>query len=201
MVGCGTVAERLRDVLESEFVLPRHKAVACVRMKGDSSCSPNEKSVMQGVAMLDGSAETLEDIVRSLDVSLIVLTLSDKKLSRSLYPLLRRLRFEGIEVLMPSNVIELYSGRMPVDLVTEDFMMDATLQSGMPVVRQAKRVMDILVALLILVVMSPVMLMTAIFIKLSEPRRPVFYIQKRVGHFGKNFMMIKFRTMREGAED
>ena len=52
---------------------------------------------------------------------------------------------------------------------------------------------------MLLVVVSPLLLMTAVLIKLTSPG-PVFYIRKRVGLNQRPFMMWKFRTMKSNAE-
>ncbi len=64
----------------------------------------------------------------------------------------------------------------------------------------AKRVVDVLVALVLLVVFSPFALITGAFIKLSSSG-PMFYRQVRCGLYGRKFKLVKFRTMIEGAED
>jgi exopolysaccharide biosynthesis polyprenyl glycosylphosphotransferase len=58
-----------------------------------------------------------------------------------------------------------------------------------------KRVMDIVGSLLALVVFSPVLLATAIAVKLSS-KGPVFFLQPRVGLGGQTFVFIKFRSMK-----
>ncbi len=58
-----------------------------------------------------------------------------------------------------------------------------------------KRTFDICVSLLALIVLSPLLLMIAAAIKLSSPG-PVLFRQERVGLNKKNFMMLKFRSMR-----
>ena len=62
-----------------------------------------------------------------------------------------------------------------------------------------KRIADILLSILALVVLSPVFLFTAIAVKLSSPG-PVFYAQERIGYMGKPFKMHKFRSMYVDAE-
>lgn len=57
-----------------------------------------------------------------------------------------------------------------------------------------KRLFDISIALIALAVAGPLMLMTALLIKLTSPG-PVFFKQQRVGLMGKIFIMYKFRTM------
>jgi Undecaprenyl-phosphate glucose phosphotransferase len=62
-----------------------------------------------------------------------------------------------------------------------------------------KRAMDIALALVGLVVLSPVMLLVALLVKLTSPG-PVFYRQERCGLNGDSFEMLKFRSMRVDAE-
>ena len=57
-----------------------------------------------------------------------------------------------------------------------------------------KRVMDFLLALLLLVVLSPILLIVAVAIKLDS-KGPAFFKQLRSGKNGKEFMMYKFRSM------
>ena len=63
----------------------------------------------------------------------------------------------------------------------------------------AKRLMDIAVSGLFLLVSSPLLLLIALLIKLTS-KGPVFYHQERMGLDGKRFIMHKFRTMVSGAE-
>ncbi|MGO2737682.1 sugar transferase [Corynebacterium variabile] len=63
----------------------------------------------------------------------------------------------------------------------------------------SKRVFDIVFSAVALVLISPIMLITAIAIKI-EDRGPVFYVSTRVGLHGKPFRIIKFRSMHTDAE-
>ncbi|RMH78797.1 MAG: undecaprenyl-phosphate glucose phosphotransferase [Calditrichaeota bacterium] len=62
-----------------------------------------------------------------------------------------------------------------------------------------KRTFDVVVAGAALVLLSPLMLLIAAIIKLTSPG-PVLYKQERVGLDGREFVMLKFRTMRVDAE-
>ena len=62
-----------------------------------------------------------------------------------------------------------------------------------------KRVMDIALSLIALLILSPVMAFIALLIKITSPG-PVFYQQERCGLNGEPFKMLKFRSMRVDAE-
>jgi exopolysaccharide biosynthesis polyprenyl glycosylphosphotransferase len=67
------------------------------------------------------------------------------------------------------------------------------------IVQRLKRVLDLLLATVALITLSPVMLITAIAIKLESPG-PVIFRQTRVGKWGKPFTCYKFRSMCIDAE-
>ncbi len=62
-----------------------------------------------------------------------------------------------------------------------------------------KRLFDIVAASCGLLVLSPVFLLLAVWIK-ADSRGPVFYRQSRVGRYNRDFWLYKFRSMREGAD-
>lgn len=63
----------------------------------------------------------------------------------------------------------------------------------------AKRVFDVVVSVLLLMVLLPVFVLLAVAIKLDSPG-PVFFRQVRVTQYGKTFRIFKFRTMVQNAE-
>jgi exopolysaccharide biosynthesis polyprenyl glycosylphosphotransferase len=62
-----------------------------------------------------------------------------------------------------------------------------------------KRVTDLSHSIVLLIVSAPIMLLTAILVKL-ESRGPVLYRQARLGRYGEEFQVLKFRSMRQDAE-
>ena len=64
----------------------------------------------------------------------------------------------------------------------------------------AKRFLDIIGSLLILIMCSPALLAVALLIKLSS-RGPILFSQERLGKHGRRFRMFKFRTMFPDAEE
>lgn len=63
-----------------------------------------------------------------------------------------------------------------------------------------KRSVDIFGSLILLILFSPIMLLTAILIKISSPG-PIIFKQKRVGKNSRQFLMYKFRSMYIGDND
>jgi len=68
------------------------------------------------------------------------------------------------------------------------------------VYKYLKRLLDVVVSLVALLVALPLLLITAVLIKLDKPPGPLFYTQERVGLNGRTFKAIKFRSMVKDAE-
>jgi exopolysaccharide biosynthesis polyprenyl glycosylphosphotransferase len=63
-----------------------------------------------------------------------------------------------------------------------------------------KELLDFTIALIFLILILPVMAVIALLIKLAS-RGPVFFVQERIGLYGRRFKFYKFRTMIQGADD
>lgn len=63
-----------------------------------------------------------------------------------------------------------------------------------------KRVLDLILSLMALIILMPLMIVIAILIKIDS-KGPVFFLQERLGKNGKIFKIIKFRTMIVNAEN
>jgi lipopolysaccharide/colanic/teichoic acid biosynthesis glycosyltransferase len=69
-----------------------------------------------------------------------------------------------------------------------------------PTERLVKRILDVVLASLLILVLSPVIVVTAAAVLIRDGR-PIFYSDERAGLFGRPFRLRKFRTMRRGAEE
>ena len=67
------------------------------------------------------------------------------------------------------------------------------------IILAAKRIIDVLVSFVGLVLSAPIILLTAVAIKLESPG-PIFYRQERVGQSERHFTLFKFRSMAQDAE-
>ncbi len=188
--------EQLR-IVHGEFVVPAHKVVAFIAIEQEPVMAT---TALDDVPVIKATTTTLSDIVRGLGVNLIVMGFDDLRTVANCYPVLKRLRFDGIEVLTPLNVAETYQGRMPLDLLNEDYLMQAIMESGLPVYRRFKRMFDVVVALSGMLLTAPLLCFVMLLQKIAEPHSPIFYAQTRVGRFGKLFTLFKLRTMRIDAE-
>ncbi|GAB4535835.1 MAG: sugar transferase [Anaerolineales bacterium] len=72
---------------------------------------------------------------------------------------------------------------------------------SLPTYHRLKRALDVLIVMLAIPFWLPWMGIIIILLKISDPRAPVFFHQKRTGRGGRTFKMYKFRTMVPNAEE
>ncbi len=143
--------------------------------------------------------ESLGDHVVNLKASEVVLALQERRNALPLKDLLR-IKTTGVHVSELSTFLERETGRVDLATASHSWLIFSDgFASGRLLSSIAKRLFDVLASLILLIVSTPLILMTAIAIKL-ESKGPAFYRQKRVGLFGVEFDVIKLRSMRQDAE-
>jgi exopolysaccharide biosynthesis polyprenyl glycosylphosphotransferase len=105
----------------------------------------------------------------------------------------------GITMRFNSDVFALKTARWRAEEFDGDQYIATYTGSSELWPRTAKRFLDITVATAALVLLCPILLMTAIAIKLTSPG-PVFFMQERIGINKRRFKILKFRTMVPNAE-
>jgi exopolysaccharide biosynthesis polyprenyl glycosylphosphotransferase len=105
----------------------------------------------------------------------------------------------GITLRLNSDVFGLKATRWRAEEVDGDQYIATYTGSAEPWPRIAKRLLDITVAASVLLILSPVLAITAIAIKLTSPG-PVMFKQERIGLNKRRFKILKFRTMLPNAE-
>ncbi len=108
-------------------------------------------------------------------------------------------RLRGIRVYDDVSFWEQHLGRINLSRIDAVWFLRAEGFSNGLISRAIKRVIDVLVSLVLLALTFPLMLATAVAVRLDSPG-PVLYRQQRVGLFGEPFTLLKFRSMRIDAE-
>ncbi len=189
IVGSGPIAARIYGQLLSE-------PLRNVTIVGFVDSEPQPALARNGAGHL-GGVEDLERILMRRVVDDVLIALPVK----SRYDEIR----QSIEACARVGVPASY----PVDLFGGESARRSAVRHGAPVfslshlprpeLLAVKRVMDVVGAIVLLVLLSPVMLGVAIAIKLTSPG-PVLFGQQRYGYMKRLFRMYKFRTMVAGAE-
>lgn len=88
---------------------------------------------------------------------------------------------------------------LPIEMQTDEVRKYYDILQKKQVSLFLKRIFDIVVSLIMLIILSPIFLILAIAIKIDS-KGPVFYRQERVTQYGKHFRIHKFRTMVQDAD-
>jgi len=191
VVGTGPLAETVVTTVRSNS---DYGLVVRGVVSAEPSLEPRE---VAGVPVI-GSVRELQSIVERNGIDLVYLALARAEYLAEEEALLQLNDSTAAVRLVPDLAraftlnasVEDFDG-LPVVLVTES--------PGQGWNAVVKRVLDLAVSAVSLVVLAPLMTVIASWIKLDSPG-PVLYEQERVGLSGRRFKMLKFRTMTMDAE-
>ena len=166
--------------------------VGFVQPEGEDACVPAERVL--------GPETDLLELSERHDVHEIVMAMEDRRRGFPVRELLE-CRIAGIEVTELLTFLERETGRVRIDVLNPSWMIFGEGFRRDPLRLFSARFLDLLASLLTVLVSLPVLVLTALAIKLEDGwRAPVVYRQERVGLAGHNFEVLKFRSMRPNAE-
>ena len=145
-----------------------------------------------------GTVDELEFNIKELGIEEVILAPegSDDKLLRDILNILYR---NNVLIKVTPAVYDKLIGIAKLSPVFGTSFMDVARDLMPPFEENLKRIMDIVVSLIVLIILSPIFLFLGIKVKTDSPGS-VIYKQERIGKDGKPFMMLKFRTMYSNAE-
>jgi sugar transferase (PEP-CTERM system associated) len=145
-----------------------------------------------------GTIEDIPAIVRARGVDRVVVSLSEARGTLPMDTLLE-MKVSGVAFTHLASVYEEYTGKIAVENLRPSWFIfsDGFRKSGW--LTLLKRLSDVVLSAVGLVLTFPIMLLVAAGVKLTSPG-PVLYHQRRVGQHGRVFTVHKFRSMRQDAE-
>lgn len=146
-----------------------------------------------------GSLRHLRKIIRRHKIDRILFCEASMNID-SIRSQVRHLRYLGFSCSSLLSLYETASSRVPLRLVSLNWLIHSENPSRNLYFSKLKRLFDILTSLILLMVLSPVLLLGILIVKAFSPGGPVFFRQQRVGRFGKIFLIYKLRSMRTDAE-
>ena len=140
------------------------------------------------------------DIAKEKQATMILL-LPDAPIDDDIAHDLLEAKLRGSMVVDIRSFYEHVVQRLPLSQITDEWLLqtEGFSLNTRGSLRRLKRALDVLISLLLLIPAAPIMLITAIVVRLESPG-PVIYTQDRVGLFEKEFTVYKFRSMRADAE-
>ena len=161
--------------------------------------SPNEAVAEVSAWGILSPNTSLTDIVMEQQVDEIVVALAERRGGSMPLRELLDCKLQGVRVVDMATHFEKTLGQIRLDSVSAGWLIfgDGFSQGLLRTV--VKRLFDIVCALILIILASPIILLTGILI-LIESGGPVLYLQERVGLNGRLFNVVKFRSMRIDAE-
>ncbi|RDH83754.1 MAG: sugar transferase [endosymbiont of Galathealinum brachiosum] len=143
---------------------------------------------------------TLLDLCIDNDISEIVLAMDDRRVGFPLSGLLE-CKMKGIVVREILDSLERITGHIELDALHPSSVIFSDGFTNAVSISYIKRIFDVFASLLILLLASPIIIITACAIWLSSfGRDPIFYRQIRLGLCDAPFGVLKFRSMKTDAE-
>jgi len=140
-----------------------------------------------------GWVKDVEHLAVSKQADTVVLSLSERRAQMPLKELLN-LKFLGVRVEEAHKMYERVTGRIPLDELSPSVLILSEGFGKSPALLAAKRVADLVISLIGLVILAPVAALVA-FAIFVESGLPVFFRQDRIGLIGNTFTILKFRSM------
>ena len=145
-----------------------------------------------------GTIEDIPTLVRAMSVDRVVVSLADARGTLPMEKLLE-MRLDGVAFDHLATVYEEYTGKIAVENLRPSWFIFSTGFRKGRLLQTSKRLLDIALAGIGLLLASPLMAAAAIAIRLDSPGA-ILYRQQRVGQEGRLFNLFKFRSMRHDAE-
>ena len=138
------------------------------------------------------------ELADQLNIKKVVVAIKER---RGAFPLteLVKCRVKGIEVIEGTSFYEMLAGKLIVDQINPAWIIFSKGFYKSRTRRFFKRSTDVIISLAMLILFSPLILVTAILIKIDSTG-PVLFSQERVGKNKNPYLLYKFRSMVQDAE-
>lgn len=145
-----------------------------------------------------GDINDIPAVVKEYNIDEVILAIETSD-HPQLSTILNALASDKVVIKIIPDMYDILSGSVKMSHVLGAVLIEI-LPSLMPVwQKQLKRILDIVVSSLVLLILSPLYAFLALKVKLSS-KGPIFYLQERVGRNNRPFYIIKYRSMYVDAE-
>jgi exopolysaccharide biosynthesis polyprenyl glycosylphosphotransferase len=199
-VGAGRIllygAGKAGKMIADEIRLHTSRGDAIVGFIDDDRTKLGE-IVVNGLKVL-GTRQDIPEIVQKNEVNEIIISMPSAS-NKRLLEISLFLKKHDIPFKIMPDVFDLITSKVNTIQIGSITLFELKESPLTPGKRLLKRVFDLIIATLLLVLSTPLWLPIIIAIKVTS-KGPIFFIQERVKENGKIFQMYKFRTMVENAE-
>jgi len=145
-----------------------------------------------------GTHKDLPQIIQDHQIEEVLIAIESSE-HEKLEQIVNILEGTDVKVKMIPDTYDIISGKVKLQSLASSPLIEINHELAPLWQKVVKRFFDFTISLLLLLLLSPVLIFSAIMVAFSSSG-PIFFKQKRVGLHGKEFSMIKFRSMYEDAE-
>lgn len=146
-----------------------------------------------------GGYQNMEAILRDQHVEEVIIALEPSEHDR-INDIINRLSLLDVRISAIPSMTDILTGKVKSTTIFGTPLLEVSHEL-MPAWQQnLKQILDVILAVIFLVLLSPLILFLVIGVMLSSSG-PIFYKQDRIGRYGKPFRIYKFRSMYHNAEE
>ena len=189
IVGDGEKALKIYTDLQNEEITSGNKIIGYINKNG-------KKNDLFSLQYL-GSINQLTEIISQYKIEEIIIALEQEE-ENEIFDIIC-LAGQDVEIKIPADRKDILMGNVKSNAIFNTPLITVTQGLMAPWQQILKRIFDILISLIAIIILSPVYLITSIIVYTTS-KGPIFYKQERIGYKGKPFYMHKFRSMYTNAE-
>ena len=192
IVGTGSIARLIAWQIENQHDFA-YRIVGYLAENSEADVDADDLQLpLLGCALDVARLSALHQVER------VVIAISDRRGHLPIQELLRA-KLSGVRIEDAATTYERITGKILTDGIAPSWFIFSDGFRASRTTRVLKRLIDLVMAAVGLVLATPLMLLTALAIRLESPG-PVLYTQERVGENDRLFTLCKFRSMRSDAE-
>lgn len=189
IVGDGEKALKIYNDLQNEEITSGNKIIGYINKNG-------KKKEFYSLQYL-GTINQLTEIISQYKIEEIIIALEQEE-ENEIFDMIC-LAGQDVEIKIPADRKDILMGNVKSNAIFNTPLITVTQGLMAPWQQILKRIFDILISLIAIIILSPVYLITSIIVYTTS-KGPIFYKQERIGYKGKPFYMHKFRSMYTNAE-
>ena len=198
IIGSGELAKNIIDEIIEKKDCGYSIEVVVSECNNKNNCVENDIKIQVNDTIAQNDYRGLCEIGTTLEIDKIVMAIEEKRGNFPVEELLR-CRVGGIEVLEGVAFYEMLTGKLLVEQINPAWLIFSQGFHKSWARRLFKRVGDLAVSSIMLILLLPLILLVALVIKL-ESKGPIIFSQERLGQNRKPYDVHKFRSMVSDAE-
>lgn len=141
-----------------------------------------------------GHFNHIKEIIEQSNINELIIA-EDKRTNEELLDLIDNCKKFNVTLKVISELFDVVGKKIATEKYVNIPVVDISPNYNNKLTYAAKRVMDIIISVIALLLFAPLFLLIAALVKFTSSG-PIFFKQKRVGYFGKEFEIFKFRSMK-----